>query len=110
MVGSPGRDFDNLSFLEDLSCGRDQVYAASNGLLDLQQFLELFNSLHRVVGVSGSLTHLLQGACNVINCQHKEEMLMSIARHRSSSLVVAHDTDIVILEEIIYYKYLRSTV
>ena len=110
MVGSPGRDFDNLSFLEDLSSGRDQVYAASNGLLDLQQFLELFNSLHRVVGVSGRLAHLLQGACNVINCQHKEEMLMSIARHHSSSLVVAHDTDIVILEEIIYYKYLRSTV
>ena len=64
MVGSPGRDFDNLSFLKDLSSGRDQVYAASNGLLDLQQFLELLNPLHGVIRVSRSLTDLLQRAWN----------------------------------------------
>ena len=110
VVSGAGRYFDDFSLLQNLPGGWDEIDAASNGLLDLQQFLELFNSLHRVVGVSGSLAHLLQGACNVINCHYKEEMVMSIARHRSSSLVVAHDTDIVILEEIIYYKYLRSTV
>ena len=64
MVSSPGRDLDNLPLLQNLPGWRHQIYAVPDGLLDLQQFLELLNPLHGVIRVSRSLTDLLQRAWN----------------------------------------------
>ena len=60
MVGGPGGDLDDFPLLENLPGWRDEIYAASYGLLHLQELLELFDPLHRVVGMGRSLTDLLQ--------------------------------------------------
>ena len=66
MVSSSGGYLDNFPLLENLPGRRHEVYAASDGLLDLQELLELLDPLHGVVGVSSGLTNLLQSACNTI--------------------------------------------
>ena len=64
MVGSPGRNLDNLSLFQNLSGRGDEIYAATDGLLNLQEFLELFDPLHGVVSMGRRLTDLLQSTWN----------------------------------------------
>ena len=63
MVSAPGRDLDYLSLLYEFPGGRDQIHGPAKGLLDLEELLELLNTLHGVVRVSGRSRNQVEGLC-----------------------------------------------
>ncbi len=62
VIAAPCRDLDDLALPDELPGGRDEIDdGAAKALLHLEQLLELLDSTHGIVGVSGGGGDQVQG-------------------------------------------------
>ena len=62
MIAAPRRDLADLALFDELPSRGDEVRAAADVLLNLQQLLERVHPLHRVVTVTGRQCDQLQSS------------------------------------------------